>query len=439
MTAPIDTSCAKWGPIWLAPGISRLNMWTLIYAAFFTIGLLTFVGVGTPYVLSANLHIPPEQQGVLTGNLVFWTEIVAILMFGPIGLLVDRYGRRALYVIGFLILGAGYALYPWARTVFELTLARIIYAIGVSFITGVLATVVTDYPQEATRGKLVAITGFMNGLGISLLNFAFSSIPKALVNAGFDDVTAGRYAHLIVAAVCVVSAVVVGLGLKGGLPTQREEKVPILVIAREAISAAKNPRIALAYSAAFIARGDLVILGSFLTLWGKNAGVEAGMSIADASQAGTRIFVIAQSAALLWIGAAIFLLDRFNRVNALTVCMALATVGYLAMGFVSNPLAPVDLPLILLLGIGQISAFIGSQSLVGQEAPIGERGAILGGFNTAGAIGILFCSIVGGYLFDAVSPRGPFILVGAINAMVFVLCLIVRAKAPGRAAAQPTT
>ncbi|MBL8644009.1 MAG: MFS transporter [Rhodospirillaceae bacterium] len=430
--AAVDTSAQKFGPIWLAPGISKANMWTLMYAAFFTIGLLTFVGVGTPYVMNAVLQIPPEEQGTVSGNLVFWTEITSILMFGPVGVMVDRFGRKALYVVGFLLMGAGYALYPLAGSVTELTLFRIIYALGIATCTGVLATVVTDYPQEATRGKAVAIVGMMNGLGVAILNIVLGSLPKRFSDAGLDDATAGEYTHFIVAGLCVLTAIVVGIGLKGGRSPQHDERQPAKVIVREALKAATNPRIALSYGAAFIARGDLVILGTFLTLWATNAGVSAGLDLPEASKAGTRIFVIAQSAALLWIGAVVFLLDKLNRVTALAWCMGLASIGYLGMGFVTNPLEAIDLPLIILLGIGQISAFLGSQALVGQEAPVQQRGAVIGGFNTSGAVGILFCSVVGGYLFDAVSPAGPFVLVGAINFVVFIAALYVRAKAPGR-------
>lgn len=431
MTA-IDTSAQKFGPIWLSPGISRANMATLMYAAFFTIGLLTFVGVGTPYVLNAVLKIPPEQQGVVSGNLVFWTEITSILLFGPVGVLADRIGRRALYVIGFVLMGAGYGLYPHAGSIGELTLFRILYAMGIATCTGVLATVVTDYPQEATRGKAVAITGFMNGLGVALLNVGLGGLPKRFSEAGLSDITAGEYTHYIVAGLCLLSALICGLGLKGGLPGKHEDRQPVRLIVREALKAATNPRIALSYSAAFIARGDLVILGTFLTLWATQAGVESGMDLPAASRAGTLIFVTAQTAALLWIGAAIFLLDRFNRVTAITCCMFMAALGYLGMGFVTNPLERVDLPLIILLGIGQISAFIGSQALVGQEAPVLQRGAVLGGFNISGAVGILFCSVVGGWLFDNIGPQGPFILVGGLNLLVFCFALIVRWKAPGR-------
>jgi len=430
--AAADTTGKKFGPIWLTPGVGIGNMWTLLYAAFFTIGLLTFVGIGTPYVINAVLKIPPEQQGVVSGNLVFWTEITSILMFGPVGVLADRFGRKALFAVGFVLMGVGYALYPHASTIGELTIFRIIYALGIATATGVLATVVTDYPQEATRGKAVAIVGLMNGLGVAILNIVLGGVPKRFSEAGFDDVTAGEYTHFIVAALCFAAALVVAIGLKGGTPAKQEDRPPPLEIVRAAFRAAANPRIALSYTAAFIARGDLVILGTFLTLWATQAGVEAGMDLPEASKAGTRIFVIAQAAALVWVGVVVFLLDRFNRVTALACCMALAAAGYLGMGFVDNPLERIDLPLIVLLGIGQISAFLGSQALIGQEAPVRERGAVIGGFNTSGAVGILFCSVIGGHLFDTVSPNATFIMIGALNALVFVFAMIVRLKSPGR-------
>ena len=59
----------------------------------FRSGLLTYVGSGTPYVMTAMLHIPAESQGMVTGQLALWTEVVSLALFAPIGLLADRYGR----------------------------------------------------------------------------------------------------------------------------------------------------------------------------------------------------------------------------------------------------------------------------------------------------------------------------------------------------------
>jgi len=72
-----------------------------------------------------------------------------------------------------ILLAIAYALYPLAQSVADLTLYRIIYALGIVAVTGGLATVMVDYPAERSRGKLIAITGFLNGLGIVVLNQFF--------------------------------------------------------------------------------------------------------------------------------------------------------------------------------------------------------------------------------------------------------------------------
>ena len=44
-----------------------------------------------------------------------------------------------------------------------------------------------------------------------------------------------------------------------------------------------------------------------------------------------------------------------------------------------------------------------------------KRGAIVGVFNLAGAIGILISSGIGGRMFDAIGPSAPFILIGVLQ------------------------
>ena len=140
-----------------------------------------------------------------------------------------------------------------------------------------------------------------------------------------------------------------------------------------------------------------------------------GMAPAEAVKKGMMIFIISQSAALLWAPVIGPLIDRWNRVTALTVCMGLASIGYLSLGLIGNPHEPGSIVSFVFLGIGQISAFLGSQSLIGQEAPKAERGSVIGMFNISGAVGILIITTLGGRLFDSMSPKAPFMVVGAIN------------------------
>jgi len=419
------------GPIELAEGVRRSHAMAMFFAAFTTIGLLTFVSVGTPYVLNENLHIPPDEQGRVSANLVVWTEITQLLTFTLFGVMADRIGRRQVYALGYFVMALGYALYPYAETTGELTLYRIVYALGIAAATCMLATVVSDYPREASRGRMVATTGIFNGLGIVLLTLVFGRLPRWFAQAGVDDLTAGRYTHLIVAAVAVLSGLVVAFGLKPGLEVRKEERPSIGHLLVSGFRAARNPRVALAYASAFVARGDLVILGTFTNLWGQAAALESGLSSSDAMVKGKMLFVVAQAAALPWAACVFFLIDRFRRVTGLALCMGLAAIGYASMYLVVNPLDSSSLPLFALLGIGQISAFFGATALIGQEAPLAERASVIAMFNFCGAIGILVTSKLGGYLYDHVGPPTPFVMIGILNLVVVAAAVIVRARSPG--------
>jgi MFS family permease len=427
----IDSAGIKFGPVNLMPGITRGNMFSLMWGAFTTIGLLTFVAVATPYVLTANLGIPESEQGTISGDLVFWAEITQILIFSMVGVAADRIGRNWLYAMGLLAMGAAYVFYPFADSVGELTIYRVIYAIGLGTSTGMLATVTADYPRENSRGKMLAVIGMLNGLGVILFIALLGNLPDILVASGYTAITAGRYTHAVAAIGCAVTALVLGLGLKKGTPVQKEERLPMLELARSGLREGRNPRIALAYASAFVSRGDFVILGTFVILWGKTFGISQGMEPAEAIAKGTIVFVITQTAALLWIPFLGFLLDRFNRVTGIIVCMALATAGYVSTFVVDDPSARSAIPIFVLLGIGQISAFLGSATLIGQEAPESNRGSVVGIFGTCGAIGILIASTIGGRLFDAVGPSAPFVLVGIFNGIVLLGAIAVRILSPG--------
>ena len=427
----IDRSCSKLGPVWLAPGISRFNAATYLYASFVCITFISLINVLQAYVLTEHLAIPQGEQGTLTGDLALFHEVITLLLVAPAGILSDRIGRRPVFVFGMVLLVFGFALYPLATSTPELTLYRCIYAVGTACVGGMIGTLSADYPQEMSRGKLIAISGALNGLGIVVFAGVSGRLPQIFRDQGIDAVMAGRYTFWLIGAICLISAVILQIGLKGGTPSQTSERTSFRHLIASGFKQAHNPRIALAYGTAFAARADLVVVGTFVTLWAVQAGTAQGLSTQESLAKGTLTFVIAQTAAICWAPFMGVIIDRFNRVTAQAVAMVLAGCGYLSMAFVSSPLDSAALPLFALLGIGQISALFTSQGLIGQEAPIDCRGAVVGAFGVFGAIGILFATGIGGRLFDAVGPSGPFVLMGCANIVLLVWAIVVRVKAPG--------
>jgi MFS family permease len=436
------------GFIELAPGISHKNFFVFLYAAFATIGLLTFVSTGTAQVMNA-MGIPQGEQGSLSGNLVVVTEIMQIIMFGIAGVAADRIGRREVAAVGMAVMGLGYLLYPFADSVPELMVYRAIYGLGLGAAAGMVGTLIADYSGDRARGRFVAVGGIANGLGVVFITVIFGAqAAPMLVEAGYTPVEATKITHGIVAAACFISAIIYFLGLKAGTPGTKEERPPVGELIRSGyVEAVKNPRIGLAYACGFVARSDQVILGTFTVLWGTTVGVAQGMDYATASGKGAIIFAMAGTSSLLWLPVLGSILDRFNRVTGIIICMTLGACGYGSMFFVDEvnmftdsgfPLSTQSLALFLFLGVGQISAFLGATILISAEAPKLKRGAVVGMFNIFGAIGIFIAVWIGGQLFDAWGGYGPFVLVGCFNAIVVLMAIVVRIKAPGPPAGSKT-
>jgi MFS family permease len=101
------------------------------------------------------------------------------------------------------------------------------------------------------------------------------------------------------------------------------------------------------------------------------------------------------------------------------------------MGLITSPLDNAMLPFFVLLSIGQGSAIIASVTLIGQEASAAERGTIVATNAWFGAVGILVAMLLGGYLFDAIGPSAPFVMLGIFQIGVFAFAVFVRVSAPG--------
>lgn len=422
--------------VWLMPGVSRSHANALLMASFMSIGLITAVGNSHAYIFPVHLGIPDDEQGRLSAALAVYAEIVILSLVGFLGALSDKVGRRSIYAAGFVLLAIGYVLYPLATNVAEISAYRIVLACGAACISAMLATVLSDYPQEATRGKLVAACFFLNGVGLTIMIGTLGQMPKWFTGAGFEPVAAGTATLWIVAGACLIAAVVVARGLQPGAPGTREKGDGLFTTLKIGFSEARRPRVALSYAAGMISRGDLSVISTFLILWLSAEGRAQGLSPADAIAKAAIIFVVVQVAALFWAPVAGILIDKIDRTLALALGMVLAACGYLGVGLIPDPLGPMMYGAAVLMGIGEMSGVQSAQALVGQEAPERGRGAVIGAFSFCGALGILLAAAVGGYLFDSWRQSGPFVMMGCVNCILMVLALVtyrIAPRAPGGA------
>lgn len=433
-----DRSGLQFGPFWFTPGYSALNVGAVLYFALSTMVLVTFMGFVQPFLLLENFHIPKPQQGSLTGNLAAAGEVVAILVTGLLGAWSDRVGRRFICVGGLCMMAVGYSIYPLARTLPELFAIRVFYSLGASAVALMLTACVLDTVQETSRAKWVGIISILNGMGVLLMGLVLAQMPQWYVGRGAAPPEAGRLSFWTVAALCLLTALMLRVGLRGpsGARAHRESIGRQLLAGLRA--GAANPRLALAYGSAFVGRGDLLVVGTFFPLWLTHAGTDLGVPTAQALAKAGLLFGVVNISGLLWSFCMGVIADRVNRVTGLCVALAFAATGYTLLGLVDDPFALPMIPICILVGVGQTSVIVAGSTLLGQEAGLAIRGTIAGLYSTMASLGILFVTFVGGQLFSGLGHAAPFIMMGMLNALLLCAAFFVR-RLVGVAAAGTAT
>lgn len=420
---------SKFGPIRLTPGVTKRNMLVYYFSTVTSLLLFTFLPQVQPFLLAEILAIPESQQGVLSGNLALFAEVIILFSIGGWGTLSDKVGRKFVTAVGFLIMGIALLLYPAVSSVMMLYAFRGLFALGSSSVTTMMATVIADYALDEDRGKASGLQGVGNGIGAILTVFIALQLPKIFMDGGATAVSATQQTFWLVAVVAIISAMLMAVGLQSRTKIQLEQKKSIWEISKEGVAAARDPGVALAYMAAFVSRGDLAIVGTFFTLWVVTYGTsEGGLSAADALARAGIVIGISQMAALVFAPFFGTMADRINRVTAVIIAVIISGVGYGSTFFVSDPTSGLIYLSAVLIGMGEISGVIGSGVLIAQQAPTEIRGSVIGIFSLCGAVGIMIATGIGGILFDNWRPQGPFILFSVFSFIVAIVGLAVRHK-----------
>jgi hypothetical protein len=294
--------------------------------------------------------------------------------------------------------------------------------------------VLADYPQERSRGMMLAGSGICNGLGAVAMVGLLSQLPRLFSGMGYDALMSGRLTYWCGTVLAVITALIISRGLKAGKPGKPQAREPLLrLVAKGTSEALRNPRVGIACAEAFIARGDLLVVSTFLSLWAKEAGLLSGLSLQGAvAKAGTLVVLVSVSQ-LLFAPVVGFVLDRVDRLTGMSIAMGIAGIAYLWVGFSPDPLALMFIPAALLLGMGESAAILSGAAVIGQEAREDIRGSVVGLFNFCGSVGTLIIAVTAGFLFDAWMPGAPFVFVGCINLVILVLAVMVRIRTGYRA------
>lgn len=413
----------------LSPGTTPWNLY-----AYFVVALISSAYAGAMAMLQPGLlqvmDIEQSQHGTVTGMLTALQEVVLITMMGPCGAIADRVGRRGVYMAGLALTGIGFVLYPWANSIGELVVYRLIVAFGGAAMVGMLVTVIADYASNEDRGKANGIQGFIATIG-AFIPPLLATLPAVFARGGMTELDAVRATYGVSGSLAVIGVFVAWIGLSPTVGKVADAaKETLLQSLKNGLAAAKDTGVALSYGAAFISRGDLAVTGAFMGLWLVQHGVQnLGLTPSEA------MFQLAVPRTLVTVAGAMvgslligFITDKVTRATAVTMSAGLAAFIYLSVGLIDDPTAPWVFGLLAVMGVAEIGAFVSSQALVGQQAPASRRGAVIGFYGVMGAIGILVATAGGGWMFSNISPATPFVVFGALNLVVFVWGLMVRKR-----------
>jgi DMSO/TMAO reductase YedYZ heme-binding membrane subunit len=369
-----------------------------------------------PLLLDKVFGIAFEKEGAVNADIQVVAEIASILGVGWFGLLSDRIGRLPVIKGGFLMIAAGAILSLFslelgltigsgALALFYVT--RVLISGGADAVQLELSTLVGDVSRYQNRPKLLAKVIFMMVFGGTVLTAIIMQVAEQ--NNG----------------IAIIMGLPFFIGMGGYLIVKKNfsnivEKSSDNRRSLNQLWAflSKDPRIQLAFVATFYTRADLIILGLFYSLWCISVADLAGETRAFAATHAALLIGLLGAGVLMSIPVWRMVIERHSRISAIGASLSMAGIGYLSLGLFANPFNwLVVLPLIL-IGVGHAGCTVTLQVLTVDISPKPILGAVLGMAYLTGGAGIIMLTQSGGYYFDAVGPRAPFMLMGTAKLLV---------------------
>lgn len=133
-------------------------------------------------------------SSTVIGAVIAVFTITSTIMRVPVGLLIDRMGRKPFLLAGIGFFTAGNFGYLWAQSILLMVPCRILHGVGWSGCTTAIATLAADIAPKKRRGELIGYAGMASSLAGSLGPVAGFSLYHAY---GFPGAFWGAAALLI--------------------------------------------------------------------------------------------------------------------------------------------------------------------------------------------------------------------------------------------------
>jgi len=349
-------------------------------------------------------------------TLVLGLYSVGQLIAAPLwGRLSDRFGRKPVLALTSFGLGLSYLVLAYADTLALLIFSRLFGGVMAGNIAAAQAYI-SDITTPETRAKGMGLLGAAFGLG-----FIFGPAIGGLLG-GADLATADFTSPALASAVVTIAAAFgVLLFLKESLtPEMRTAAagVPKLSFRARFDSAFGRSGLIMLIMASFLTITAWALFETVFALWA-NAVFTYGPA-----QIGYVLTLMGVISVIIQGGAIGALTRRFGERALAITAVVLLVVGYVGIAFLSREVPMLIACAVLALGSALFNPSL--SSLVSQEAAEHERGAVLGVFQSASALGRVVGPAFSGLVFARLGAPAPFILAAALALPALAVLLLTR-------------
>ena len=149
------------------PAVDFSKKWYVLSAVSMGVFLATIDGSIVNISLPTLVHSFQTDFALVQWVVLSYLLTVTTLMLG-IGRLADIYGKKPIYMTGFIVFTAGSVLCGLSPTIFTLIGFRIVQGVGAAMIMALGMAIVTEAFPGSERGRALGITGTIVSVGIAI-------------------------------------------------------------------------------------------------------------------------------------------------------------------------------------------------------------------------------------------------------------------------------
>lgn len=374
----------------------KISVWTkdfilLCLAVLFMAIAFYFLIPTLPLYLTDVIHVEKKYIGIIIASFT-----LSALFIRPFtGYVIDRWGRKWIYIVSFLFMAVFFNFYVVALTASIMFALRFMHGLAWGVTSTVGSTIAVDLLPVKNRGE---------GLGIYGLSMPLAMSVGPLI--GFALVAKWNYNVMFIAgfALCLIGFFLASL-IK--YPKYLKPKEPTKFTFNNLFEKKSIP-VSVNIMFITIPYGGIV---SFIAIYAKEIGIMNGSLF-------FLILAIGIAMARLLAGR---IFDKHGPKMIFIIGIILLIIGLPILAFVRNSYG--FFASALLLGIGNGVIFPVTQAMVNNMVLINRRGAANSTLFTAFDVGIGGGMILTGFLGDLISLQNTFLVLAGICILGLIFAL----------------